>query len=173
MMNAPDQILAFVQVDAGFSADTRIHLRQKRGGNLHIGNAAHEHRGHKSAHIAHNAAAKTNQKRSAIAAGLNHFARQALHASHGLEALADGKKERDRRLRKRAQEGFGPQRPNLRRGEHEHAPRQPAYCALDARSEGFEQAAARKYVVSCRRRVYVDGLHGDSMIEDSRARVRC
>jgi hypothetical protein len=68
MMKAADKVLALGQVDAGLAAHGRIHLRQKRGGHLHIGNAAHVDRGQKAAHIAHNAAAKGNQERAAVPA---------------------------------------------------------------------------------------------------------
>ena len=83
---------------------------------------AHEHRGHKSAHVAHNAAAKGNQQRSAIAAGPHHLARQPLHALHGLVLFARPAKTASPaclRFLKRPQKLLRPQRPDLRRRDHE------------------------------------------------------
>ncbi len=158
-MKAADEVLAFGQVHAGLAADGRINLREERRGHLDIGNAAHENRGEKSAHVAHDAAAQRDQQRAAIAARRNHLAQQLLHAGHGLVFFARGQKKRDRRLGKGSKKSSAPKRPDLRRGENKDAARQFARDALDARRERAQQAAAGKDVVSRRRSSDSDGLH--------------
>ena len=122
MMKAADQVLALGQIHAGLAAHRRVHLREERRRHLHVGNAAHEDRGHESAHIAHDAAAERNQQRPAIAARRDHLPQQLLHAGHGLVLFSRREKKRNRRLGKRGGEGLAPQRPDLRRGHHENAP---------------------------------------------------
>ena len=91
LQKIPHEVFALGQIHAHLAAHARIHLRKESRRHLHIGNPAHEHRGHKSAHVAHNAAAKGNQQRSAIAASANHLPRQPLHALHRLVCSPGGR----------------------------------------------------------------------------------
>jgi hypothetical protein len=61
-MKIPYEILALGQIHAHLAAHARVDLREERRRHLHIRNPAHERRGHKSAHVAHNPAAKGNQQ---------------------------------------------------------------------------------------------------------------
>ncbi len=98
MMKAADEVLAFGQIDAGFSADRRVDLRQERGGHLYVWNAAHEDRSEKAADVADDAAAESDQQRSAIAPGGDHLPQQSFDAGHGFVLFAGRQKERDGRF---------------------------------------------------------------------------
>ena len=74
LQKIPDKILALRQVHAHLAAHARVDLCEKRRRHLHIFDPAHEHRGHKSAHVAHNPAAKGNQQASPVAPRTHHLA---------------------------------------------------------------------------------------------------
>src|SRR5207302_306416 len=73
MMKCPDQILAGLDVDAGFPPDRAVNHCQQRRGNLNVRNATMKNRGNKSGNIADHSAAETENKRPAIEAGRDHF----------------------------------------------------------------------------------------------------
>ena len=93
LMKAADQVFAGRQIDAGFAADGRVHLRQQRGGNLNHRNAAHEDGGQESRDVGENAAAECDDDAGAVAAARHHLLGQRLHFRQALARLAAGKKQ--------------------------------------------------------------------------------
>ena len=124
MVEGSDEIFAFGKIDAGFAADGRVNLCQKRGGNLNETNAAHVDSGQKSADIADDAAAEGDEQRAAIGTGGSKLAAEFFQAGKNLESFAGRQKQHDGRLRKAAQKLRRPERPYLGRREHENAMRQ-------------------------------------------------
>ena len=61
-MERADEIFAERQINAGFAADARIHLREQRRGHLHEIDAPEECRRSKAAHIACDAAAERDDE---------------------------------------------------------------------------------------------------------------
>ena len=122
MMKAADKVLALGKIDAGFAADGRIDLREESRGHLHIADSAHEDGSKKPADIAHDAAAKSDQQRTAIAAAADHLAQQPVHALHRLVLFARRQKQRDWRLRQMTRERHRPTAPRSRaRSAQRHA----------------------------------------------------
>src|SRR5260370_21651224 len=78
-MEAAHQILPRAQIDAGLTADSRVHLRQQRSRNLQHGYAAHEYGSQKSGHIVDDAAAESDDHAGPVSPALHHL------LGHGFE----------------------------------------------------------------------------------------
>ena len=70
LVESADHVFAQGMVDAGFTADRRIHLRQQGGRHLHKGHAAHKAGRRKARHIAHHTTAQRKQHGFAIGTAL-------------------------------------------------------------------------------------------------------
>ena len=75
-MEGADQILAVGGIDRGLAADRGIHVREQRGRDLHIVDAAPHHRRGKTGEIADDAAAERDHEIVAL-------------DTHGYHRLAD------------------------------------------------------------------------------------
>ena len=76
------------QIHAGLTADSRVHLRQQRGGNLNHRDAAHEDGGQKPGDIGENAAPNGDDNAGAIAALGDHLLGQRLDLGETFAHLA-------------------------------------------------------------------------------------
>ena len=119
----------------------------------------------KSAHVAHDAAAKGDEQRAAIAARPRHLAKQFLHAGQRLMFFARLKKQHDRRFGKRARKASlhraqmaGEVSTKTRRGS---LPAMRWSCA--GRATGGDRCP--RPVVFSRRCVDSDGLHPSIVME--------
>src|SRR3989338_700954 len=68
LINGPQKVFAFRQIDAGLTADRRIHLRRQRRWDLNIGNAAPINRGRKARQISDHSSAKRQERHGSMAA---------------------------------------------------------------------------------------------------------
>ena len=137
MMEAADEVFAFGKIDAGFAADGGIDLGEECGGHLNVVDSAHEDRGEESANVAHDAAAKGDQQRAAIAAGRDHLAQQAVRHCAWFCVFRRGDRKRvtggsAKDLRKTSPH----KRPDFGGGQHKDAARQvfPRYAGCVARA---------------------------------------
>ncbi len=80
-MEDAEQVLAMAGIDAGLATDGGIHLRQKRGRDLHEAHAAPHDAGRKACEIADHAAAKRDHRVIALDTGRKH------HVADGREMI--------------------------------------------------------------------------------------
>ena len=73
MMKRANQILAKLDVHAGFAADRAVDHCQQRRRNLNVRNAAMENGSNKSRNVADDSAPEAENKRPPIEAGRDHF----------------------------------------------------------------------------------------------------
>ena len=81
------------QVHTGLAADSRVHLRQQRGGDLEQRDAAHEDGGQESGHIGDDAAAVGDHHAGAVAAEFDHFVGQHFEGRQALLLFAARQEE--------------------------------------------------------------------------------
>ena len=68
LVKRANHVLANGVVDGGFTAHRRVHLREQGRGHLHKGDATHVASGGKPSHVAHHAAAQSEQHGFAVSA---------------------------------------------------------------------------------------------------------
>ncbi len=97
MVESSHQILPGDQIHSRLAANGGIDLRQHRRRNLHQLDPAHIKRGQQPAHIAYDAAAKSDDHRLAIRAQARQFFSHCLDGSQALRRLAVGHRQNLRR----------------------------------------------------------------------------
>src|ERR1700679_1744695 len=93
MVKTSYQGFAFGKIYAGFAAYARVNLREKCGRHLDIRDAAHVNCSQKAADVAHNSAAKGDEKAAAISAGLRHLTQQFFNTAEVFVFFARLKKQ--------------------------------------------------------------------------------
>ena len=116
-MEGADEILAVDRVDRGLAADRAVDLRQERGRNLDIRNAAQQGRGGEAGEIADHAAAQRDERCAALDAQAKKILGELLEMPEILGLLA--RRQHDRRVRDagRVEPGLEP----LRDGGRQHS----------------------------------------------------
>ncbi len=87
-MERADQVLAVACVDPGLAADRAVDLRQQRGRDLHIGDAAQQGRGAEPSEVADHAAAERDDRGRALDPAIEHGIEQGLELGQALGGLA-------------------------------------------------------------------------------------
>src|SRR5580692_6164600 len=163
LMKSSEKILSRRKVDAGLSADRRIHLRQHGRWHLNDIHTAHVDGSQKPGHIADHAAAERNQGYATICALRYQFLCQLLQGCKTFRTLAIRHFEElgfNARGRKRLQQDLCPALPDRRDSDHKCA------AAFKKFAEGFpgttKQAASDEHFIRPRWRGDRDADHQHS-----------
>ena len=118
---AANEVLAGEEVDAGLAAERGIDLREQRGGQADVADAAHVDGGQEAGDVADDAAAKGEQDGVAVGPGKGELLGEGLDRGEAFVRFACGEKRHGGLLgrRKAGEEAFMPERPDLRRGDDE------------------------------------------------------
>src|SRR5690242_17881697 len=92
-MKAADQILPTHEIDACFTSDCGIHLRQKRCWNLQYWNAAHKNSRKESGYIGDDSSAKADHYAGAVGPLRYHLLCQRFHGSKALVHFSAGEEQ--------------------------------------------------------------------------------
>ena len=155
LIEGADQVLPERMVDADFSADRRVDLRQQRRRHVDQRDAAQIRGRGEPGHVADHAAAEREQRRGAIGVGANQRLVDARDILQVLEALAVGDEDR------LAEAGFRQPRsmqPPDERARDDEPPRRRLDVVEEAR-QPVEQAVFERDGVAARGRVDVDANH--------------
>jgi hypothetical protein len=87
-VEAADQVLAVARIDPGLAADRAVDLREQRGRDLDVVEAAQQDRGGEAGEVADDPAAERDQRRPALDHLRQDLVEQPLEASHALGRLA-------------------------------------------------------------------------------------
>ena len=91
VVEAADEVFAGGEVDAGFAADGAVDLREQRGGDLDVADAAHVDGGEEAGHVADDAAAEGDEDGVAVGAVRGRAAsRRRFDGGEALVLLAGG-----------------------------------------------------------------------------------
>jgi len=122
-MEGADEILAFGKVDAGFSADGAIHLRNESRGNMHDTNAAEITGGNKTGNVADNASADGEEQRMAVSPQMGEVAADFFDGGKALSGFAVVKEHEAACVERAAapQHRRAPMAPNVWRRKNENA----------------------------------------------------
>ncbi len=120
-MDAAEEIFAFGKIDAGLATDGCVDLREKRGGERDVVNAALIDGGEKSGEVGDDASAEWDQHGIAMGAGAGELGGEALDGGEGFVAFAGRNEEDDGALSagEGFEEGFAVEAEDVRRGDEE------------------------------------------------------
>ena len=90
LMEGPQEVFAFGEIDGGFAADAGVHHGEQRGGHLHQGNAPHVNRGQKARDIPHHPAPQRDEAGAPVGALGQEFFGQPLDYAPVLGPLPPG-----------------------------------------------------------------------------------
>ncbi len=90
LVESADQVLAALEVHPGLTADSRIHLRQQRSGNLQHRNPAHVDGGQKARHVVDHTAAESDHQARTVAPAQHHLLGEHFDRSQPFSLFAAG-----------------------------------------------------------------------------------
>ena len=93
MVEAADEVFAGDEVDAGLAADRGVDLREERGRNLDVADAAHVDGGEEAGDVADDAATEGEEERVAVGAGGGELLGEGFDAAQALVRFAAGQEE--------------------------------------------------------------------------------
>ena len=81
------------EIDAGLAADGGVDLREERGGDLHVADAAHVDGGEEAGDVAEDAATEGEEERVAVGSGGGELLGERFDAAQALVRFAAGEEE--------------------------------------------------------------------------------
>ena len=93
VIKAADEIFSGCEVDAGFSADGGVDLREESGGDLHVADAAHVDGGEEACDVADDAATEGEEERVAVGSCGGELLGEGFDTGHAFVRFATGEKE--------------------------------------------------------------------------------
>ncbi len=167
VVEAADEVFAGEEVDAGFASDGGVDLCEQGAGELDVADTAHVDGGEEAGDVADDASTEGKQEGVAVGPGGGKLLGEGFYAREALVAFAGGVEEDGGgllSLGEGGEEGFGPEGPDLGRGDDEGAEGFAWVEPAEARVEGAQEPGSDGDVVGCGRGGDGDDGHDVSMV---------